>query len=509
MKLFKIKNLIVLITVLIYIYLLFHIYGRSETNSTYPSRPIVIIVHSKPGSGIDLMARKISDIIRIKKYSNVPFVIENRSGTQGLVAMQYVLDKEPDGYTMLAVTKSFLSTLMVNKSRVEIEDFKFVSAMLFDPEAIITNIDSSIKNIKDLIREAEEMDGKQVWIGPGTGGRDHIMAIKTWEKLGIRATWIDYKSGPQSVLALMRNEASVYVGNPIDIRGKKDLKVISIAAPSRLQILPEIKTFREQGYELNEYMWRGFAFPESVDPERIKYMNSVLFKVGKDPEWLQYCKEVFALPLYMETDKISELVNNEMDETRAYLNKANLLKNYTGRGPVPVWTAGVIILFLLTILLLFIVRFNLKRINQEMVMSTFFIWLALFFLYQISLFSIPDDLNITDPALVPLLWIILLIVLSVIQFFRSLKGADTKITHMNRNTWKVLLIILLLIIYFVLIPLIGYFISTAFLIAVLMIILNFRDPSLIVISSTGFVIFSYLVFQLLLHIDLPAGRIFN
>ncbi|MEN8154488.1 MAG: tripartite tricarboxylate transporter substrate-binding protein [Acidobacteriota bacterium] len=509
MKFFKSINIITLLIILAYMSLLFHIYINPEMSSVYPSRPVVIIVHSKPGSGVDLMARKISDIIRKKNYSTVPFVIENRSGTQGVVAMQYVLDKEPDGYTMLAVTKSFLSTLMVNKSRVSIEDFKFISAMLFDPEAIIVNKNTTLKNLKDIIMDAKKKNGEQVWIGPGTGGRDHLMAIKTWEKLGIKAKWIDYKTGPQSVLALMRNEASVYVGNPIDIRGKENLKIIAIAAPDRLQNLPDIKTFKELGYELNEYMWRGLAFRKEVDPEIIKYMNKVLTKVSRDPEWLKYNEEVFALPIYMETKKISRLIQDEIVETNIYLKKAKLLKEYIKKAPLAIWLAGIIIFLSLLLLTLIAVKFNIRKINQDMLMSMLFIWLALFFFYQTTQFSIPSDLNITDPAFVPFLWITLLILLSIILFIKALNRPYNKKINGSGNIKSVLLIIILLILYFFLIIWIGYFIATVLLIAAIMNILNYRIIPMILISSMGFVIFSYVIFELLLKIKLPVGRLLS
>ncbi len=240
-----------------YIILLGYLYLNTGEGKTFPSRPITIIVHSKPGSAIDFMARKVADISR--KYSDVSFIVENRTGTQGLVAMQHVLDSKADGYTLLGVTKSFLSTVMVNKSKVNLNDFLFLANMVSDPEALISNQDRNFHSLQDIISDANRKNYTQVWMGPGTGSRDHLMAMKCWETLGIKnAQWIDYKSGPQAVLALMRNEAAVYVGNPADIKGKSGLEIVSIASEKRLTLLPDIPTFKEQGYDLDESMWRGF-----------------------------------------------------------------------------------------------------------------------------------------------------------------------------------------------------------------------------------------------------------
>ena len=141
-------NIIIIATIffLIYLGLLFYLYKGGNSNEAYPNKPITIIVHSKPGSSVDLMSRKGAELAR--KYCKEPFVIENHPGTQGIVAMQYVMDRKTDGYTLLGVTKSFLSTLVVNKSNVAISDFLFLSNMISDPEAIITNKESGLETLK-------------------------------------------------------------------------------------------------------------------------------------------------------------------------------------------------------------------------------------------------------------------------------------------------------------------------------------------------------------------------
>jgi tripartite-type tricarboxylate transporter receptor subunit TctC len=220
----KIYKIIATFFVLVFLGLIAYLYLDFNTNTAYPNKPITIIVHSKPGSAIDLMSRKVAELA--SKYSKEPFVIENRPGTQGIVAMQYVMDRNADGYILLGVTKSFLSTLIVNKSDVSISDFQFLANMISDPEVLISNKKNGFNSIDDVVNQAKILNGKQVWIGPGTGSRDHLMAMKTWKTIGIKAQWVDYKSGPQSILAMLRNEAPVYVGNPSEILGKPELEII-------------------------------------------------------------------------------------------------------------------------------------------------------------------------------------------------------------------------------------------------------------------------------------------
>ncbi len=495
------KKILAILFILAYLGLLGVLYFNVNSDAAYPNKPVTIVVHSKPGSAIDLMSRKVAEIAR--EYSKEPFVVENRPGTQGIVAMQYVVDRKADGYTLLGVTKSFLSTLIVNKSDVSISDFSFLAKMISDPEAIITNKERGFNTILDVVQDAKKH--KQNWIGPGTGSRDHLMAIKTWKKLGIEAEWVDYKSGPQSILAMMRDEAPIYVGNPADITGKKDLKIVTLAAKVRHKGLPDVETFKERGIDLVESMWRGFAFKKGTPEQAIKYMSDVLEKVSKDQEWKDYCESVFAFSDYTPPKEFSRQVESESKETVELLKNAGLLNSYIKKGVFSLWVVGILIWLVIVFGLLILVRFDIKKINFNILLAGFFMWVAALFYYQTMLFDIPEGLNITSPALIPRIWSIALFVFSVWNIYNELEGKNKP--YKPGNIRLVSKILIVLILYFIMIPQIGYFLSTPVFLLMSMYILMYRKWWIMIINAFGFVLFSYLVFELLLKIDLPLGRL--
>ena len=499
----KLKNIIAGIVVIFYLGLLGYLYLEIGQKNTFPAKPISIIVHSKPGSAIDYMARKVAEIAQ--KYSEVAFVVENRSGTQGLVAMQHVLDMKADGYTLLGVTKSFLSTLMVNKSKVSLDDFRFIGNMVSDPEALISNSERNFSSLNDIIHDANTNAEIQVWIGPGTGSRDHLMALKSWETLQIDAQWIDYKSAPQSILAMLRNESAVYVGNPADIKGKSNLKIISIASNKRLESLPEIPTFKEQGFDMNESMWRGFAYKKGVPVEAVEYVTKVLQQVVNDEEWENYCNETYVFSNFEDETTFTERIALEVSETNHYLKGAGLLATYVKDSPVHLSLVLLIIVFAVFLLLLIVNRFKIRNINYDQIIAGAILSISLFFYYQTLLFQIPGTVNITSPALLPRIWIITLIILSVILIFRSKSKAAEKTTYSPKT---VIIIIAMLLAYLVAMQWVGYFITTPVFILSTMYLLKYRKTALMTINAFGFVLFSYFIFQKLLHIDLPLGWLF-
>ena len=241
----------------------------------YPDKPIVIIVHAKPGGAIDLTARMVSKVAR--NYTKAPLVIENRYGGSGAVAMRAVLGKEPNGYHLLAFPATFISTVKVTRSKIDMDDYRFLACMVEAPEALITNRHADVVTIADIVRDAKAQKGEQIWVGPGVGSLDHLMAIKTWDKLGITATWLPYDGGGEAVAALLGRHGTVYVGNPEDVRGRPDLQIAAVSTTQRLSRYPDVPTLIESGCDLpNEIMWRGFAVHKDTPDEICTWLTNLL-----------------------------------------------------------------------------------------------------------------------------------------------------------------------------------------------------------------------------------------
>jgi len=214
-----------------------------------------------------------------------------------------------------------------------------------------------------------------------------MMALVTSETLGINVKWIDYKSAPQSILALLRDEAAVYVGNPADIKGKSNLDIVSIASKKRLISLPEVPTFKEQGYNLDESMWRGFAFKRGVPDEAIEYITKVLQDVVNDDEWKNYCDETYVFSSFEKEGEFTARIIQEVDETNYYLNKAGLLVAYQKEGPVHIIIVLLIIVIGVFLLLLAINKFHVGKINYDQLIAGSIISISIFFYYQTVLFQ--------------------------------------------------------------------------------------------------------------------------
>ena len=149
----------------------------------FPERPINIVVYLKPGGAGDVFARRFEKIAA--KYTDANFVVMNKPGAGGLVALTYIASGKPDGYNLAYVTKSNIAQFADAKAKIKIDDFDWLAMLVSDPESLIVRKNSPIRTLEQIVADAKAKKGGQIWVGPAAGGNDHIMARKTWRALGI------------------------------------------------------------------------------------------------------------------------------------------------------------------------------------------------------------------------------------------------------------------------------------------------------------------------------------
>ncbi len=376
----------------------------SVTHAAYPDKPITFIVHSKPGSAIDITTRQFTKIAA--KYTDATFLVENKTGGSGIIAMRQVLSKKADGYTILAVTKSFISTVMLTQSGITMDDFHFLACMVIDPEALITNRHAAVHTFEQVINDAKTKAGKQKWLGPLVGGVDHLMAVKTWQKLGIKGEWIPFEGGSDALAALMGQHGTVYVGNPVDVKGRPDLMIAVISTKERLSAFPDAPTFTEKGYDLtDDVLWRGYACKKGIDPQRIAFLDSVFSQVSKDPEWIAYIQNSSANPVYLTNEVFTKMVNDNQQEAQQYLELAGVMQNIKTTSGALKASVFFILMLVLGILIFILHKFKHEWFTAEVVIGIILIFLSLF-LYWLTLdFPLGKLSKTAGPAAMPRFWI--------------------------------------------------------------------------------------------------------
>jgi tripartite-type tricarboxylate transporter receptor subunit TctC len=301
--------------------------SMGAAHAKFPAKPIKVIVYLKPGGAGDVFARKFTAIA--EKYTDASFVVINKPGAGGVVAIKHIIKSKADGYQLAYVTRSNIGKIVSTGGTIDVNDLSWMAMMVSDPEAIITLKSSPINTWEQVVADAKAKDGKQIWVGPAAGGNDHIMAMKTWKIAGIKAKWVPYKGGSKAMAALMGGHGIAYVGNPQDVIGRPDLKVAVISNTTRIGgDFADVPTFKELGYKGldNEIMWRGFMIKKGVPKEAYDFYMGLFEKVNKDPRWQEYIKKGGATPLFYKEDKFLEIVKKDQEVFTTTLKELGAIK---------------------------------------------------------------------------------------------------------------------------------------------------------------------------------------
>ena len=294
----------------------------------FPEKPITIIVYVKPGGGVDVDSRKLAAIG--ERITGAKFVVKNKTGAGGIVAMKYILEQPADGYTLFATTKSVVYKVVTAKSDVDLSQFEWTAMTQSDPEAIITNRKSDVHTWEQVVADAKakEAAGKpQIWVGPAAGGLDHVMAMKTWKASGITGKYIPFKGGKKAMIEVLGQRGIVYVGNPRDIVGQPDLMIAALSRDQRLEAFPNVPLFKELGVSGldNEVMWRGFAIKKGIPSEAQAFYRNLFDSLQTDPEWVGHVAAMSIDPVYYGPDEFYDVVQRDQAEVTEWATKAGIL----------------------------------------------------------------------------------------------------------------------------------------------------------------------------------------
>src|SRR5881396_601847 len=220
--------------------LLWLLFAGSAFAQDYPNRPVKMVVPYAPGGATDIIARILGQ--RLTESLGQSFLVENRPGASGNLALESVAKAAPDGYTLLVGNVStntinentFAHQLQIKPSR----DLVGIAKLVEIPHIIATTADFPANSLAELIALAKKDPGKINYASAGLGSYPHLDMEKLMNAAGIQMTHIPYKGGAgQMIPAIIAGEAPVAFLNLSSalphVRSGR-MKAIATTAPSRL-----------------------------------------------------------------------------------------------------------------------------------------------------------------------------------------------------------------------------------------------------------------------------------
>jgi len=280
----------------------------------YPSRPVRIVVPYPAGGGIDLIARAVG--AQLAQRWGQPVVVENKPGSGTIVAAEAVARSAPDGTTLLLTTDSTISInphLYAKLPYDPVKDFAPITQLVFLNQLLLAHPAVPANNLKELIAYAKANPNKLNYASYGSGSQPNLAMEMLKSQAGIEVVHVPYKGIPQAVPAVIAGEVQLTfsgaASSQAHIRAGR-LKPLAIGGRSRLNLLPDVPTFAEQGFpDIPSNAWFGLFAPAGTPREVIMKLHDEIVKMLKEPEFNQ--REV--------VNKGYELVASTPEEFAAFL----------------------------------------------------------------------------------------------------------------------------------------------------------------------------------------------
>lgn len=259
----------------------------AQGKSSFPTRPVEIVINFAPGGIADLSVRVMTE--ELSKNLGVPVVVTNRAGGGGAVGANYVKGARPDGYTVLAAaTSGFTIVPLLNPGlEYELSDFIPLARYVNSPAIMVVRGDSPFTKFDDLISHARNNPGKLTCGMPGVGTASDFALAMLKSEARINFVNVPYKGGGELNAALLGGQVdfliqSISVAEPLLKSGR--LRALALNAYERSSKLPDVPTLSELGYPKSILLLRfGYFLPKGTPKEVVDVLASAFEKAIKHP----------------------------------------------------------------------------------------------------------------------------------------------------------------------------------------------------------------------------------
>jgi tripartite-type tricarboxylate transporter receptor subunit TctC len=186
--------------------------GAAANAQDYPTRPIRVLVPFAPGGVVDTSTRILTN--KLTERLRWQFVVDNRPGGNGFIAVQLAAKGAPDGYTLLsahtgefAVNPAIFKNVPYDFER----DFTAITMLSDAPMAVVVGAKSPVNNFKDLVAMAKAKPGQMSYGSPGTGSINQLATEWLASAAGIKLLHIPYKGGAPAVAATASGEVMLTI----------------------------------------------------------------------------------------------------------------------------------------------------------------------------------------------------------------------------------------------------------------------------------------------------------
>jgi len=259
--------------------------------AAYPEKPVRMILPNAAGAATDTVARIFT--ARLSEIMGQQFIVDNRPGAGGIIAVETVARATPDGYTLLQCGISqAISPALKRKLPYDVwSDLARIAQYGAVPNLLVVHSSVPARTLPEFVKYAKQHPGKLRYGSPGIGFTPHLTMELFKSMAGIDVQHIPYKSGAQAIADVLGGQIHAQFNNlPSQLPNLKGGKIRGLAVTSaqRSAQLPDVPTVAESGYRGFEVtVWYGLCAPAKTPMPVLAILQAGVMKAVATPDLRQ------------------------------------------------------------------------------------------------------------------------------------------------------------------------------------------------------------------------------
>jgi tripartite-type tricarboxylate transporter receptor subunit TctC len=265
--------------------------GAFAADAPFPSGPITLIVPNPPGGASDIVARVLST--QWPEALKESVVILNRPGVGGAVGTAQAGRAKPDGLTVLLAQSAFVVSPDAERTQgrkplYAVDQFEPIALLTNEPMVVLVRPDAPWKTLNDLIAAAKAKPGTINYASSGNFGPIHLSVQMLISATGVNLTQVPFGGGGPAVLAVLGNQVQFTAAAPSVAQGQIEsgkLRPLASSGAQRSEMLPNVPTYKELGYDAQFSIWAGLYVPKGVPAPVMKVLRESIAQTVQTPEY--------------------------------------------------------------------------------------------------------------------------------------------------------------------------------------------------------------------------------
>ncbi len=316
------KRLVSVLVGILLVTALLHAGGAAEDEVDYPRDDISLIVPFAAGGGTDAVGRALANAV--ENYLEVPVTVVNRTGGSGAVGMTEGATARPDGYTLTMITREIVSLPLMGLADITADDFELIRLVNMDPALVAVQPDSPYESIHDLLADARENPG-DILFASTAAPNFYILTIENDQ--GVSFNHIAYDGAAEAIPSVIGGHTDFTIANPGEMIGQiegGELRPLAVMAEERLDALPDIPTFMEEGLDLVSGTWRGIAVPQGTPAEVGDVLEEAFANAVADPSFVEFMENAQLGIHNLGADEFRTFISNDTEVIRSIVDEIDL-----------------------------------------------------------------------------------------------------------------------------------------------------------------------------------------